>query len=62
MVNFYTGIENIDAFNTIFDVVNPIVMKRWSGYQKSSKKIIRNFKSIPKWFGLARKLCVKDEM
>ena len=38
MVNFYTGIENIDAFNTIFDMVNPIVRKRWSGYKKSSKK------------------------
>ena len=38
MVNVYTGIENIDAFNTIFDMVNPIVRKRWSGYKKSSKK------------------------
>ena len=24
MINFYNGIENIDAFSTIFDMVNPI--------------------------------------
>ena len=53
MVNFYTSIENLDAFNTIFDSVNPIVRKRWSGYKKLSKKITRNFKSIPKRFGPA---------
>ena len=47
MVNFYTGIENIDASNTIFDMVNPIVRKRWSGYKKLSKKISRNFKNMP---------------
>ena len=62
MVHFYTGIENIDAFNTIFDMVNPVVRKRWSGYKKWSKKITRNFKSIPKRSGPARKLCAKDEM
>ena len=56
MVNFYTGIENIDAFNMIFH------RKRWSGYKKSSKKITRNFKSMPRRFGPARKLCAKDEM
>ena len=28
MVNFYTGTENIDSFNTTFDMVNPIVNKR----------------------------------
>ena len=62
MVNFYTGTENIDAFNTIFEMMNPIVRKRWSGYKKSSEKITRNFKSMPKRFGPARKLCAKDEM
>ena len=62
MVNFYTGIENIDAFNTIFDMVNPIARKRWSGYKKSPKKLTRSFKSMPKRFSPARKLCAKDEM
>ena len=62
MVNFYTGIENIDAFNTVFDMVSSIVRKRWSGYKKLSKKITRNFKAMPKQFGPARKLCAKDEM
>ena len=38
MVNFYTGIENIDAFNTKFDMVSPIVRKQWSSYKKLSKK------------------------
>ena len=38
MVIFYTGFENIDAFNTIFGIVIPIVRKRWSGYEKSFKK------------------------
>ena len=33
MVNLYTGIQNIAAFNTIFDMLNPIVRKRWSGYK-----------------------------
>ena len=61
MVSFYTGIENIDAFNTIFDMVNPIARKRWSGYKKSPKKLTRSFKSMPKRFGPARKLCAKDE-
>ena len=61
MVNFYTGIENIDAFNTIFDMVNPTARKRWSDYKKSPKKLTRNFKSMPKRFGPARKLCAKDE-
>ena len=62
MVNFYTGIENIDVFNTIFDMVNAIVGKRWSGYKTLSKKITRNFKSMPKQFGPARNLCATDEM
>ena len=35
-VPFYTGIENIDAFN-IFDMVNSIVRKRWRGYKKELK-------------------------
>ena len=60
MVNFYTSIENLDAFNTIFDSVNPIVRKRWSGYKKLSKKITRNFKSVPKRFGPAGKLCARE--
>ena len=38
MVIFYTGFENIDAFNTLFGIVIPIVRKRWSGYEKSFKK------------------------
>ena len=62
MVNFYTGIENIDAFNKIFDMVNPILRKRWSRYKKLSKIITRNFKSMAKQFGPSRKLCGKDEM
>ena len=62
MVNFYIGVENIGSFNTIFDMVNPVVKKRWSGYKKSPKKVTRNFKSMPKRFGPARKLCAKDEM
>ena len=62
MVNFYTGIEHIDTFNTKFDIVNPIVRKRWSGYKKSSKKVTTYFKSMPKRFGPARKLFAKDEM
>ena len=61
-VNFYTDIENIDALNTIFDIVSPPVRKRWSGYKKSSQKITGNFKRMPKRFGPARKLGVKDEM
>ena len=44
MVDFYAGIENIDAFSTIhsvfdidyipfaIDIVSPIVWKRWCGY------------------------------
>ena len=28
MAIFYTGIENIDALNTIFDMMSPIVRKR----------------------------------
>ena len=61
MVNIYTGIENIDAFNTKFDMVSPIVRKQWSGYKKLSKKI-RNFKKMPKQFGPTRKLCTKGNV
>ena len=35
IVNFYTGIENVDALNTIFDMMSPVVGKRWSGYKKN---------------------------
>ena len=62
MVNFYTSIGNIDAFNTIFDMVSPTVRKRWSGYKNSSKKIARNLKRMPKQFDPSRKLYTKDEM
>ena len=44
MVNFYTGIENTDAFNTIFDMVSPSVRKRWPDDEKSPKKILKMLK------------------
>ena len=44
MVNFYTGIENTDAFNTIFDMVSPSVRKRWPNDEKSPKKILKILK------------------
>ena len=44
MVNFYTDIENTDAFNTIFDMVSPFVRKRWPDDEKSPKKILKILK------------------
>ena len=49
MVNFDTGTENIDEFTMIpFNMVNPTVKKKWSGYKNCPKKITSTFKCMPK--------------
>ena len=49
MENFDTGTENIDEFTMIpFNMVNPTVKKKWSGYKNCPKKITSTFKCMPK--------------
>ena len=59
--DFYTGVTTIPIFESLHDIVSPLVNRRWRGVRCTSTAIVRNFRKQPKRFGPARKLCSKDE-
>lgn len=60
-VNFYTGIQSREIFDSLYDLLSQFVKRRWKGSVNIYRNI-RKFKPSPSKFGPTRKLQGKDEL
>lgn len=58
---FHTGIKTVALFTKLHDFIVPFVRRRWRGTKGTTSTLRRNFFSVPKRMGPARKLPSKDE-
>jgi len=60
-VKFYTGIDSVEIFKSVHDIIAPFVRQRWRGISNTATALKRKYKILPKRMGPVRKLDSKDE-
>ena len=60
-VQFYTGIDSLEIFNTLHSNITGFVRRRWRGLLNHQSFKFRRFTKCPKMFGPSRLLSSRDE-
>ena len=58
---FYTGLSNLDLFESVHNLAMSLLRRKWVGNSKSYE-IKTKFKKLPNRLGAKLKLCSQDEM
>ena len=58
---FYTGLSNLDLFESVHNLVMPLIGRKWVDSSKSYK-IKRKLKKLPNRLGAKPKLCSQVEL